>query len=404
MDLYSGLPYWLIKNSLYNYFNPLKEDYNDDIVIIGSGITGALVANELCDAGFKCTMIDKRSISTGSSVASTALLQYEIDTPLSELAEKMGEEKAVKSYECCLKSISDIKNRFEEIGFDPDFKEVPSVYYASNRSGYKLIKKEYEIRKRNNLPVTFLSKDELYDKYKIKSPGALENNVSAQMDAYAGATHLISHRLDKKQLKVFSHTEITEYKKKGEIVELTTKDGYKITCKHLIIAAGFEAGTFLPKPVMKLTSTYAIISEPIEEELLWQNRSLIWETKDPYLYIRTTNNNRIMVGGEDEDFKNPEKRDSLLRKKVNILEKKMKKLLPDVPFKTEMAWCGTFSSTEDGLPFIGTIKDNDNILYALGYGGNGITFSMIAAQIITNKISGKYDEREDIFGFQRIGF
>lgn len=125
MDLYSGLPYWLIKNSLYNYFNPLKEDYNDDIVIIGSGITGALVANELCDAGFKCTMIDKRSISTGSSVASTALLQYEIDTPLSELAEKMGEEKAVKSYECCLKSISDIKNRFEKIGFDPDFKEVP---------------------------------------------------------------------------------------------------------------------------------------------------------------------------------------------------------------------------------------------------------------------------------------
>lgn len=222
------------------------------------------------------------------------------------------------------------------------------------------------------------------------------------MDAYAGATHLISHRLDKKQLKVFSHTEITEYKKKGEIVELTTKDGYKITCKHLIIAAGFEARTFLPKPVMKLTSTYAIISEPIEEELLWQNRSLIWETKDPYLYIRTTNNNRIMVGGEDEDFKNPEKRDSLLRKKVSILEKKMKKLLPDVPFKTEMAWCGTFSSTEDGLPFIGTIKDNDSILYALGYGGNGITFSMIAAQIITNKISGKYDEREDIFGFQRI--
>ena len=41
------------------------------------------------------------------------------------------------------------------------------------------------------------------------------------------------------------------------------------------------------------------------------------------------------------------------------------------------------------------------MLFALGYGGNGITFSMIAAQIILNKLKGKEDEREKVYGFER---
>lgn len=79
MDLHSGSPYWIIKNPLFDYFHPLDNDFSTEIAIIGSGITGALAANELCRAGFKCCVVDKRSISTGSSAASTALLQYEID-------------------------------------------------------------------------------------------------------------------------------------------------------------------------------------------------------------------------------------------------------------------------------------------------------------------------------------
>lgn len=67
-----------------------------------------------------------------------------------------------------------------------------------------------------------------------------------------------------------------------------------------------------------------------------------------------------------------------------------------------MAWCGTFSSTTDGLPFIGPWPGNDKMLYALGYGGNGITFSMIAAQMIRNRLCGIQDEREKVFGYRRF--
>ena len=67
-----------------------------------------------------------------------------------------------------------------------------------------------------------------------------------------------------------------------------------------------------------------------------------------------------------------------------------------------MAWCGTFSTTKDGLPFIGTWPGTKHIFFDLGYDGNGITFSMIGAQIIRNTLQGIKDERKDIFGFERI--
>ena len=152
---------------------------------------------------------------------------------------------------------------------------------------------------------------------------------------------------------------------------------------------------------MNLLSTYAIISQPIDEKKIWPHRSLIWETAEPYLYMRTTSDNRLIVGGEDEDFYNPEKRDDLLREKIKILEKKFKNLYPDIDFITEMAWCGTFSSTADGLPYMGPYKKGERKLFALGYGGNGITFSMIAAQVLSNIILGKKDDRLTTFGFDR---
>ena len=401
MDLYSGLPYWIVKNPLDDYYNPLKRNHTTEVAVIGSGITGALVVHELCKAGIKCCIVDKRTLSTGSSAASTALLQYEIDVPLYKMAKMLDEKRAVMAYQCCLKAISDIEKEFKEIGVNPDFKKVSSIFYASNKHDLKIIEKEYEIRKRYQLPVTFLSLAELKKNYGISAPGALMNKNSAQIDAYLAAISLLEYHRQKNGLKLYTPTEVVSCKATPKGYEIITANGSKIKCKYVVVAAGFEAEKFLPEKVMKLTSTYVLISQPVDPQYIWPEHSLIWETKMPYLYIRTTKNNRIIVGGEDEDFQDPVKRDKLLRKKASILEKKFRKLFPDVPFVADMTWCGTFSSTDDGLPYIGTWPGKERMYFALGYGGNGITFSINAAQMIVNSIQGREDERYTVFGFER---
>lgn len=401
MDLYSGIPCWILQDQAMDYFHPLPADHKIDVVIIGSGITGAFIAHELASHNIEHCVIDRGSISMGSSIASTSLLQYEIDVPLSKMARDIGEAEAVLAYRSCLQSIGDIEGVLAQTQVEADFERVPSLYYASNKRHVKLLEDEFAARQKHNLPVEFLGSAELLDLFGIQAPCALLNKVSAQMDAYSGASRLLLHHHKKNNVDIFSHTEIVHWKEKPGGYELKTKDGKTIRCKYVIIAAGFEAGAFLPKQVMQLTSTYAIMSQPLSPEHIWRERSLIWETKEPYLYIRTAHKNRVIVGGEDEEFSDPERRDSLLRKKARTLERKFKKLFPHIPFVPEVAWCGTFSSTEDGLPFIGAWPGRDRMLFALGYGGNGITFSMIAAQIIRHILQGQKDERQDVFSFSQ---
>lgn len=401
MDLHSGLAYWIIKNELFNYFHPLEKDHQTDVAIIGSGITGSLIAHELCKAGIPCSVFDKRTIATGSTAASTAQLQYEIDIPLSEMSKILGEDFASRAYHACLQSIEDVGKVLKEAKVNADYMPLSSIWLASFKKDVKLLEDEYEIRLKHGLPVEFLPEKEVWNQHKIKAPGALKNKEAAQMDCYAAATGLLNHHLKKKELELFSHTEILEWMEEKNGYKLRTKEGHIIRCKYVVIAAGFEAGQFLPKKVMNLLSTYALVSQPVHPSELWPERSLIWETKEPYFYMRTTLDNRIMIGGEDEEFQNPVKRDNLLRNKIKKLEKQFRKIYPDIPFEVDMAWCGTFSSTTDGLPYIGTWPGKDRMYFALGYGGNGITFSMIAAQIIANELSGKKDDRAEVFAFDR---
>lgn len=402
MDLHSGMPFWMALNPLYNYYHPLKKNISTHTVIVGSGITGALAAHVLCALGIKCIVIDKRTIGTGSTAASTSQLQYEIDIPLVELIKKIGEENAVKAYKCCLQSIADVENVFKSIKKDPDFESIPTYLLASNKSGEKLLEEEFEARKKANLPVQYLDKDQLKESLGIDALSALYNDTSAQLDCYKGATFILDHHLKKNEIELYSHTLISDYNKTKNGYELITENGNKINCENVVIAAGYEAGEFLPQKVMDLLSTFAIVSHPVDKKYLWKNRALIWETQTPYLYMRTTADNRMMVGGEDEEYNNADRRDAALNKKAKTLEKKFKKMFPDIPFVTDMSWAGTFSATADGLPFIGTYPYRPNMYFALGYGGNGITFSMIAAQIIGNLITGKKDDRTDLFGFNRL--
>lgn len=401
MDLHSGLPYWLVKNELFNYYNPLKENYKIDVAIIGCGITGALVAHELCKAGIPCAVFDKRTVATGSSGASTAQLQYEIDVPLSKMMKMVGEEHAVKAYKASLQSIKDIEKILKETKLNSDFKNVSSVWLASYKKDLKLLEDEFVIRQKHKIPVEYLDANQLLKQHNIEGHGALKNYEAAQMDTYAAATGLLKFHLRKKELEVFSPVEILKWKEFKSGYELETNHGFKVRCKYVVIAAGFEAGQFLPKKVMNLVSTYALVSQPVHETMLWPERSLIWETKEPYFYMRTTLDNRMMIGGEDEIFQDPVKRDRLLRHKIKKLEKQFRRIYPEIPFETDMAWCGTFSSTDDGLPYIGAWPGKERMFFALGYGGNGITFSTIAAQLIKNSLLGIVDERAEIFGFDR---
>ncbi|MEZ0217396.1 MAG: FAD-dependent oxidoreductase, partial [Rariglobus sp.] len=70
-------------------------------------------------------------------------------------------------------------------------------------------------------------------------------------------------------------------------------------------------------------------------------------------------------------------------------------------FKTDYAWSGAFGESLDGLPFIGAKRGAPRVLYALGYGGNGITFGQISATLLRRTCQGKPAPDLRLFGFER---
>jgi glycine/D-amino acid oxidase-like deaminating enzyme len=179
-------------------------------------------------------------------------------------------------------------------------------------------------------------------------------------------------------------------------------DRGRIIARHVVIAAGYEADPFLPKPVAKLHSTFAMVTEPVKSFDGWPRRCLLWESARPYLYARTTADDRIMVGGEDEPFRNPKHRDALVPAKCATLLEKARRLFPRVEMQPAHGWAGTFGESKDSLPYIGRHPDGDSrVHYALGYGANGIPMSAIAAEIVTAAVMGREHRYSDTFAFDR---
>lgn len=397
MNLKAGYPYWLIKDGLLYNYPRLKNDLNIDVVIMGGGISGALVAHSLVEAGIECVVVDARTIGLGSTCASTSLLQYEIDVPLSKLAKKIGNKNAVKAYQFCGDSIHKLAAIAEKISFK-DFQYSSSLYYASDKKDLSFLSEEFEIRKANGFDVNFLQVDEIKE-YGFTAPGAILSKLAAQTNAY-GFTHALHQFNLKRGCKVFDRTNIKKIDHNKQGVKLKTDDNIVINAKKLIYANGYEAVNYVDKKIVDLQSTYAVASENIPGEK-WKDNVLIWNTDTPYLYMRTTNEGRILVGGKDEKFYNPQKRDKLIDKKSAALTKEFNKIFPQIEFIPEFTWTGTFGATKDGLPYIGIYKKLLNSYFALGFGGNGITFSAIAAEIIRDMILGKENTDAEIFSFDR---
>jgi glycine/D-amino acid oxidase-like deaminating enzyme len=108
------------------------------------------------------------------------------------------------------------------------------------------------------------------------------------------------------------------------------------------------------------------------------------------------------MGGVDEPFRDPDRRDLLIGRKAVKLLKKYEDFYPGRPVpEVAFAWAGTFGETKDGLAYIGVSPEAPYAYFALGYGGNGITYSMIAAQIITDLYRGIPNADAQLFRFER---
>ena len=385
MDLKSNEPFWLIKNEFPQSYPSLRESISSEILIVGAGITGALVAYKLLEEGKKVVMVDKRDICNGSTAASTSMLQYEIDEPLHKLIDLVGVTIAVSSYQNCEKSISDLEQIVKKINSKCGFTKKKSVYFTSTKKDITFLKEEFEARQQHGFKVKWLSKEDLSE-LGLNAYAAIESESGAVMDVYRFAHDLLKY-CAKKGLQIYDKTALNNVKFKNEKVIATVNSDFTIEIDDIVHCTGYESVETVKEKIVDLKSTYALASEAFKTVPKAFKDRIYWNTDEPYLYFRSTDDGRIVMGGGDRDFKNVAKRDALLSKKEKALTQSFKKCFPEIPFIADYAWAGTFGETKDGLPYFGKTDSNKNEHYVLGFGGNGITFSVMGMDAVIHSIN-----------------
>ena len=390
MDLVSSQPFWLLKNGLPALYPPLEQDAHCDVAVIGAGITGALIAEKLSGEGHQVLVVDRRDVATGSTSASTALLQYEIDVHLTDLSESHGEVLARGAYLACYESIPLLEEKVRSLGLDAcGLERRDSIYLASSKGDAKRLEAEAEARIRAGIEVEVWQRADLIERLGIDRPCALHSNRAAQVDPYL-LTHGLLGEVIKRGGRVHDRTAVTSVEAGRSGVVLRTDRGAVVHAKRLVVAAGYEAGKFIDlRGCVDLNSSFALVSEPLPRESRWWQGAMIWEAARPYLYAREDADGRILVGGDDVPFRTPKARDAMIPAKAAKIESRFRKLMPSLQWEPAFAWAGTFAETRDGLAYIGAHRDHPLCYFALGFGGNGIVFSVIAAEVVAADLEGK---------------
>lgn len=398
MNLHSGTLFWPTTFSKPTHINPpIKPHY--DALIVGGGMSGVLTAKALLDEGLQVALIERNEIGSGSTLANTGLLQYSNDIQLHELADLIGEQDAVTFYKFCYEAVDSIEEIALTLPSHADFIRRPSICFASKKMDVKKLEKECKTLIKHGFPAEYWNGIVTKKRLPFETEAVLFTENDAEINPYKFVVSL-TEQLKTRGLDVFEQTIVNIIEDEETHVVVHTIEGV-FTAKRMIYTTGYER---LPYGRMKGTDvncSYAIVTEPQTREMDWFENALIWETARPYIYMRKTIDNRIIIGGLDEGNATPSNSESKIDHMGQLLLNRLHELLPGESFEAPYKYCASFGESVDHLPFIGEHPSKPNHFYLLGYGGNGTVYSMLGSKILADLIMNRPNDAARIVTLDR---
>ena len=360
-----------------------------DIVIIGAGIMGSMLAERLARQGRQVLLLDRRQPAHGSTAASTALVMWGADLPLTHLAKLIGETEAARRWRRVYSALRNLAEHIDTLGLDCGRVPRPELYLAGTLLDEAALRAEGEARRKAELPSSYLEAKLVAERFDIAPRAALLSEGNYEVDPVQLTLGLLERAKQQGALACFP-IDVSNIEQRAKAITLQTHDGQTIEADQVILATGYERPTWFLPQAFKVGSSYAMASPPGEAPL-WRENAMIWEASSPYLYARATVDGRVIAGGEDEDFANAMHRDDLIGTKSGTIAAKLAQMIDVAKVEVDCAWSASFGSSPDGLPAIGRAANHERLWLASGFGGNGVTFAALGAELIAAELDGRPD-------------
>ena len=383
MELHKGDLFWEETRSETRYMQ-LNRDIEAEVLIIGGGMTGALIAHALVEDGHDVAVIDKRSPGYGSSNGNTGIIQYNSDKSLDLMIDDFGKARAVDFYRISLEAMQELGRIAGKLG-DVGYKSTTSLFLAASEKDLPAMRRNYEALNLYDFPAEWIDKETLKTDYRLEAEAAILTSGDAELNPFKMVQCLHEHTLENGG-RVYAETESKKIKEDKDGFLITTEKNHTIRSKVLILATGYEKGVVSDvEPYTERDTTYSLVTGKVDD--FWGNSEMIWDSAEPYVYFRRTEDDRIIAGGFDEKgtrFSSERK----IKKTTDDIMDRMKAYFPDLKAEPEHRWQSVFAVSRDGIPFIDRDRKNPDKYFALGYGGNGTCYSVIASMFIREYLKG----------------
>lgn len=407
MKLHIGNLYWpsITETKKLN----IKKDFLDrenEILIVGGGISGAISAYRLSKEGYNVTLIEQAEIGYGSTSANTGLIQYMSDKGICDFSKQIGKEKASNFYLDSVKAVNTlikINDEVEQLKTET-FKITESLILATEEKKITDVKNEVETQKSLGIDAKYLNQSEL-ENLNIDAFGALKAAPDINLNPFGFVNRLIYKSINEYGLVVIENAKFKSLKQDSNSLDVIVElDGKKLNrnFNKVIFATGYNPPEFLLSNLNKLqlNKTYVTVSKN-DVDIKEAGNFLTWEVKTPYTYFKKTFEDKVMIGGLDEEGEEliPEKIKSNESKLIELTKEMLIK--KDITIEPEYSYTAIFGESEDDLPYMGVLPENNNIFVICGVGGNGTVYSTIASEIILKWLKNENLDGFDIFRLGR---
>ena len=369
----------------------LEDDEETEICVIGAGLFGLTTAYYLTQCGKKVIVLEKDNIGEKVSGNTTGKITSQHDLFYSHLIDDYGEEYARKYLKANEQAIKNIKQIIEKEQIECEFSMRKSYVYTTNQDEVIDIEKEVEAVNKLGKNAKFVTNIGLPQEIK----GAIEFDGQAQFHPRKYMLGLAKSILNEN--KIYIHTTVTNIEKDGDNYKIYTDKG-NIKAKYVVLATHFPIVNLPGFYFLKMyQSTSYLIAIETKGKL---PQEMYINTKEPVYSFRTANykgKEIFLIGGVGHKTGEPIPEDSY----YNKLEKKAKEMFPDC--KILFKWNTRDCISLDKIPYIGEFSNlMKNMYVGTGFKKWGITLSNVAANIITDKITGNENEFEEIFTATRV--
>ena len=378
---------------------PIIEDVDVDVAIIGSGYTGLTTAIFLAqEHGIKASVLEANRVSWGCSSRNGGQAQAASGRlTRSQWVKKWGLDTARRMHHEILEGFSTFKHLLKSGEIDCEQQPGGHLYIAHRAKALKVLEAEAEVlRDKFDYPARMLSAAELRENYvkEAEAAGALHEpeGIGVHPLKLAYGYLRMARNLG---AKVHPSSPVIGWEKKGGVHHLRTPGGVVRARAVAVATGGYTSQGLTPNlknrcmPVL----SNALVTRPMtsaeKDACNFKTTEVITDTRTLRYYYRKLPNDRVQIGSRSsitgKDAQNPRH----LKLLIDGLHSKFPALKG---IDIDYSWWGWVDVSHDMMPRVYQPKSNERVVYALGYGGNGVMYSAQAGRRMAQQIAGKGED------------